>query len=290
MKNKIILGTVQFGLNYGINNTAGQIKESEIHEILDLCENSEILTLDTASAYGDSEERIGNYLQSKNKIDTFRIITKFNLKNGLSLVDSLELSLNRLKVKCIDTIMFHNFDDFKNTNSSDLKKFLQFKGDKFLNLGISLYTNEQIYEIVDLDFFKVVQIPFNALDNHNLRSEVLTKLKSKGVETHTRSVFLQGLFFMDWNKLPNKLKPLEIYLKKLDQISNDFKLNKEALALQYVAKKSYIDGVLMGVDSVKQLKSNLETMNLTIPDAAFAAIDGITVNEIELLNPAIWHQ
>lgn len=290
MNSKIILGTVQFGLNYGINNTFGQINESEIHDILDLCKNSNLFSLDTASAYGNSEERIGNYLHLNDKEDKFRIITKFSLKNGFSLTDSLELSLNRLKVNCVDTIMFHNFEDFEKTSLSELNTLLRFKGEKFLNLGISLYTNEQIDQILSSDLFKVIQIPFNSLDNHNLRSDVLTKLKSKGIETHTRSVFLQGLFFMDWRNLPTKLKPLEKYLKKLDQISNDFRIIKEALALQYVTNKSYIDGVLIGVDSIKQLKDNLENLKLNIQNDAFDAIDSINVNEIELLNPGIWHQ
>ena len=290
MKSKIILGTVQFGLKYGINNTDGQIHEAEVIEILDLCKESNISTLDTAAAYGTSEEQIGNYFELGGHAKDFRVITKFSLKNGLSMKDSLNHSLGKLKVDCVDTIMFHNFDDYKNTNTKELDALMEHKGKKFLKLGISLYTNEQMNEVCDLGIFNVIQTPFNALDNHNLRGDTMVKLKEKGIETHTRSVFLQGLFFMNLNSIPSKLKPLGKYLKKLDELTNDFKISKEALALQYVMSRDYIGGVLIGVDSLKQLKTNLESLHLNVPKDVFNAIDSIVVNESELLNPAIWHQ
>lgn len=290
MTNKLILGTVQFGLNYGINNSIGQASEPEVYNILDYCIKSKMSTLDTAAAYGNSEERIGNYFESVKAEKDFRIITKFNLKNELSMLDSINQSLNRLKVKCVDTIMFHNFEDFKNTNTSELNSLLELKGEKFLNLGISLYTNEQVYEVCDSGLFSVIQLPFNALDNHNLRGDVLANLKNIGIETHTRSVFLQGLFFMDFNILPKKLKPLEKYLRKLDELAREYRITKESLVLQYTMCKDYIDGVLVGVDTLDQLKSNVLSTNRAIPKEVFKEMDSIKVDEVELLNPATWHQ
>lgn len=287
---KLVLGTVQFGLNYGINNSIGQTSEAEVFGILDYCKKSKISTLDTAAAYGISEERIGKYFNQAEKEDNFRVITKFNLKNGLSILDSLNYSLARLKLNCVDTIMFHNFEDFKNTNISELNNLFNFKGEKFLNLGISLYTNEQINDVCDSGLFNVIQLPFNALDNHNLRGDVLANLKDNGIETHTRSVFLQGLFFMDFSHLPKKLKPLEKYLRKIDELAKEYRITKESLALQYASSKDYIDGVLVGVDSLDQLKSNVLSINREIHKEVFNEIDNIKVDEIELLNPASWNQ
>jgi aryl-alcohol dehydrogenase-like predicted oxidoreductase len=290
MTTKLILGTVQFGVNYGINNSIGQASEAEVFNILDYCKKLKILTLDTAAAYGSSEERIGNYLKSVKDEKGFRIITKFNLKYELSILDSLNQSLTRLNVNCVDTIMFHNFEDFKNTKASVLNTLLESKGEKFLNLGISLYTNEQVYEVCDSGLFNVIQLPFNALDNHNLRGNVLAYLKSKGIETHTRSVFLQGLFFMDFNNLPKKLNPLQKYLKHLDELAKEYRITKESLALQYAIDKDYIDGVLIGVDTLAQLKRNVVSINSDIPKEVFSEIDKINFEEVELLNPATWHQ
>lgn len=290
MLEKIILGTVQFGMNYGINNSVGQVNQSEINSILEFCKKCGILTLDTASSYGNSEENIGNYLQLSDEKNPFRIITKFDLKRGISLIESLERSLIQLKVDYVDTVMFHSYFDFKNISISELNKLLSFKGSKFKNLGISLYKNEEIDEICDLNLFSVIQTPFNALDNHKLRGVALSKLKNSGLEVHTRSVFLQGLFLMDVLNFPTKLKPLVKYIRLLDEISNDFRIDKAALVLQYVLNKNYIDNVLIGVDSLIQLENNLKKMNLTIPNKAFDAVDQISVMELDLINPSLWHQ
>ena len=290
MIDKIVLGTVQFGLDYGINNASGQMTEQEVFKILDLAKKSDILTLDTAAAYGNAEQRIGNYLSSSIDQNVFRIITKFNLKQGLSAIESLELSLNRLGVNQVDTIMFHSFDDFKNTGASEIDDLLKLKANKFIRLGISLYTNDQINEICDLDLFEVVQIPFNALDNQALRGEFLEKLKRNNIETHTRSVFLQGLFFMHLDKIPQKLTPLRHYLARLNEISKEFQVNQAALVLHYALSKRYIDKVLIGVDSLKQLENNIAMLNLTVSNEALEAVDEIKVQDSFLLNPAVWHQ
>jgi aryl-alcohol dehydrogenase-like predicted oxidoreductase len=94
----IILGTVQFGLDYGINNKNGQMSEEEVFDILDLAKSTGISYLDTAAAYGNSEERIGSYIAQKNDI-FFKIITKFDLKKYQSPIDSLNESLSKLNVQ-----------------------------------------------------------------------------------------------------------------------------------------------------------------------------------------------
>jgi aryl-alcohol dehydrogenase-like predicted oxidoreductase len=285
---KLILGTVQFGLDYGINNTGGQISEADVFHILDQAYVNEILFLDTAAAYGNSEERIGKYLNSNPDVN-FKIITKFDLKENNSPIESLEKSLEKLKTNKIDTIMFHNFDDFIKQKSEDILSLIKLKGIKFDRLGISVYTNEQIQKICKLQLFEVVQLPFNAFDNQIYRSEYITLLKENNIEVHTRSVFLQGLFFMETDKIPNKIKPLLKNLFTLQQIANKYQVSIEALALQYALSIPDIDNVLMGVDSLEQLKSNLNNVSLKIDYKAFEEINDIIVQEVELLNPAKWY-
>lgn len=285
---KLILGTVQFGLDYGIKNTGGQISEADVFHILDQAYANEILFLDTAAAYGNSEERIGKYLNSNPDVN-FKIITKFDLKENNSPIESLEKSLEKLKTNKIDTIMFHNFDDFIKQKSEDILSLIKLKGIKFDRLGISVYTNEQIQKICKLQLFEVVQLPFNAFDNQIYRSEYITLLKENNIEVHTRSVFLQGLFFMETDKIPNKIKPLLKNLFTLQQIANKYQVSIEALALQYALSIPDIDNVLMGVDSLEQLKSNLNNVSLKIDYKAFEEINDIIVQEVELLNPAKWY-
>jgi len=289
MTSKLILGTVQFGLNYGINNKSGQMTEDQVFKILDFAFDSNIRWLDTAAAYGNSEERIGRYFLA-NKGKEFAIITKFNLKTGFTPVQSLENSLHRLQIKKVKTIMFHNYEDFITTTKEDLDALLKLKGKHFSNLGISLYTNEQIDEISKTNLFQVIQIPFNAMDNEYLRGEKLRGLKEKGIEVHTRSVFLQGLFFMERKRIPRKLEPLNPYLDELKIIASRCNVSVSALVLQYAISKKYIDSVLIGVDSVGQLKSNLGMLDATINQDALRQLDTIRVEDISLLNPATWNE
>jgi aryl-alcohol dehydrogenase-like predicted oxidoreductase len=289
MTNKLILGTVQFGLNYGINNKSGQMSEDQVFKILDLAFDSNIRRLDTAAAYGNSEERIGRYFIA-NKAREFAIITKFNLKTGFSPVQSLENSLQRLQIDKVETIMFHNYDDYISTTKEDLDALLRLKGKHFSNLGISLYTNEQIDEISKTNLFQVIQIPFNAMDNEYLRGKKLRELKEKDIEVHTRSVFLQGLFFMEQNRIPRKLQPLIPHLDELKVMASRINVSVSALVLQYAISKKYVDSVLIGVDSMEQLKSNLSMLDVTIDQDALRQLDSIRLEDISLLNPATWNE
>jgi aryl-alcohol dehydrogenase-like predicted oxidoreductase len=287
--NKLILGTAQFGLNYGINNKSGQLTENQVFKILDLAIDRGIHCLDTAAAYGNSEQRIGNYFQ-RNKVTDLKIITKFKLKTGLTPLQSLENSLQRLNIDKVETIMFHNYDDFISTTKEDLDALLKLKGKHFSNLGLSLYNNEQINELSKTNLFQVIQIPFNAMDNEYLRGKHLRELKEKDIEVHTRSVFLQGLFFMKLNEIPKNLQALTPHLIKLQAIADRFKVSLGSLALQYVLSKNYINAALIGNDSLEQLMNNLNLLNVSINQTAFEEIDLIQVKNVSLLNPATWKQ
>lgn len=287
MISRIVLGTVQFGLDYGINNSLGKVGKEDVITILDFANQSKLNILDTAAAYGNSETLIGDYLK-ENKGSEFRIITKFGLKEGLTPVQSLENSLNRLGVNSVDTIMFHSFDDFQSTSKRQVDSLMELKGAKFKKLGISIYDNSEVTAVCEMSIFDVVQIPFNLLDNEFQRGEYLKELKNKGFEVHTRSVFLQGLFFMTMDKLPVQLSSLKGYLNQINSISEKYSIKISELALHYVLSKSYIDCVLIGVDSKSQLKANLKDIRATVPTEAIELIDKICVLETGLLNPSKW--
>ncbi|MCF2500103.1 aldo/keto reductase [Dyadobacter chenhuakuii] len=285
MSNKLILGTVQFGLAYGVNNSAGQVTTEQSSAILEHAYNNGVTSLDTASSYGDSELVIGNYID-KNPGKNFNIITKFSNRIDCGL--SLETSLQRLRSHKISSILFHSFLHYAE-NKHELDYFIRkYKDVNVETIGVSVYTNEELAQLGQDDRINVVQLPFNILDNHALRSEAVLELKSRGKTIHTRSAFLQGLFFMDAEKIPEKLSPLKEPINLVKQVCNEHRLNIGHLALQYVLQKSYIDGVLIGVDSVTQLKQNIEWSEVTIPQEVFRIIDTILIEDLNLLNPSTW--
>ena len=155
-------------------------------------------------------------------------------------------------------------------------------------MGVSVYRNEEIDSLLDDDDIDVIQLPFNLLDNDNLRLEKIKKAKSRGKVIHTRSVFLQGMFFMDSkseNMIYGKLKK---YLSQINSISIASEIPILNLALGYCLQHNKIDGVLIGVDSLNQLKSNINAITQTLNHQIIDQINKINVHNKELLNPTNW--
>ena len=282
----IILGTVQFGLNYGINNTRGKISIQEVHRILDFAYYKGITTLDTATGYGDSEEIIGNYLVS-NPNKKFDLITKVN-SSEISLEKQLYKSLQKLKVDKVEVLMLHSFDLYEKFKSQ-LNTFCQKnKGKLFNELGVSVYTNEEL-GVISLDpIIDRIQTPFNLLDNELKRGDTYTEIKSKGKVIDTRSVFLQGLFFKNTNTMPANLKPLREPLEKLKRIAASESLSIEELAIGYASSMNFIDNILIGVDSLDQLKKNMNVLLNSISKELVDEINSISIQNRNLLNPSLW--
>ena len=283
---KIILGTVQFGLNYGINNTRGKTPIQEVHPILDFAYSKGIMTLDTASGYGDSEEIIGDYLAS-NPDKKFEIITKVN-SSKITLEKQLHESLQKLKVDKVEVLMLHSFELYEKFKSQ-LPLFCQKNKGKFFNeLGVSVYTNEEVGVISSDPVIDRIQTPFNLLDNELKRGEIYADIKSKGKIIDTRSVFLQGLFFKKTDELPTNLYPLIKPLEKLKKIAESKSLTMEELAIGYVVSMDFIDNVLIGVDSLDQLKDNLNILSNSISMQTVDEINMISIQNDNLLNPSLW--
>ncbi|MEJ7829053.1 MAG: aldo/keto reductase [Segetibacter sp.] len=284
---KLTLGTVQFGLTYGINNSKGQTSREEVFRILDFAFQKGILTLDTAPSYGVSELIIGEYL-SKQQCNSFNIITKFSFINGADCQSSLKESLKRLSIQSIDTVLFHSFNDYLE-HKNELKELVtKSKGLSFCKIGVTVYANDEIEILVNDEMIEVVQVPFNLLDNDFLRGDSLKKLKEKGKEIHTRSPFLQGLFFMDAENINPKFEPLIEQLLELKRLSSQYNLPINKIALLYPLGKPYIDRVLFGVETLNQLMMNISNLNEKLPDELIHSIDSIKTINTKLLNPSTW--
>lgn len=283
-KNKLALGTVQFGIDYGINNDLGKVKEEEALDIVNYAFQNGIYTLDTAQSYGRAEQILGNILIDNPFNNNIEIITKIKFKNNLTLDQNIEISCRNLRREVIDTLLFHTLEDYKMySNKQELNEM-----SNVTKIGVSVYNNDQIESVLDDTRIKVIQLPFNLLDNESIRGDILRRVQAKGKEVHTRSSFLQGLFFMDMNKRSNVLSVLRVYLERIHALCNDYNISMSDLALSYCLSKSYIDKVIIGVDSLSQLKINIESSNSTVPHELIETVDGIHVAELEMLNPNNW--
>ena len=273
---KLVLGTVQFGLQYGVNS-AGRPSGDAVRSILAEAARGGISTLDTSSAYGNSEEILG---ESITPDEHFKIVSKYP-KGETPVGEMFNSSLTRLKVERLYGYLLHHFEVFRN-NPRVWDEFRALKeSGRVQKIGFSLYSPEELEFILDRKSpFDLLQVPFNIFDKKFL--PYMKVLHEQGVEIHVRSTFLQGLFFKDREALPEKLQPMKKYLLMLDELSRESGLSISEIALNHNLHNPYIDGVLIGVDNVQQLKTNIEAISDAVVDV------DIIVKEKELLNPVNW--
>jgi aryl-alcohol dehydrogenase-like predicted oxidoreductase len=285
---KLILGTVQFGLDYGINNPAGKPSESEVEKILVRAYESGIRCLDTAEVYGTAHKIIGNFHRKYPDI-RFDIISKIPGNFHGSITTKIESYLKELNVDSLKGFLFHSFESYQ-LNKDEIVKLSALKAQgQIESIGVSAYTNLQIEEILQDEFINIVQLPFNLLDNINLRGEMLSKINDSGKIVHTRSAFLQGLFFVESdsdNKIAKSLKPELDYLKNV-AIGHNITMQK--LAINYCIQQPLIQNVLIGVDNLDQLNQNLSDATYLLSSNLIKQIEEIKVKQANLLNPSLWN-
>jgi aryl-alcohol dehydrogenase-like predicted oxidoreductase len=261
--NKLALGSVQFGLPYGISNNAGKTPADEVERILEFCKSSELLTIDTASAYGEAEKVLG-----RNDLAPFQVVSKF-LPNETkkAFEDQLNTTLANLGVDQLYGYLAHRPERLiKNSWEWNLLKDKRAKG-VIKKIGFSLNSPDELHQLMELDFIPdLVQVPYNYLDRRF--EHELIKLKERKIEVHTRSSFLQGLFFMKPEGLGNHFEPVKSFLRELQATAS----NMQASLLNFVLERAFIDKLVVGVESLVQLQENIEglgnaeTLNIPFPE------------------------
>ncbi|MDR2036734.1 MAG: aldo/keto reductase [Bacteroidales bacterium] len=255
---KLCLGTAQFGLAYGINNKQGKVHHVEVERILRCAYKNDITLLDTASAYGESELILG---EVKNKINKeFKIITKYPANQQISPFIWINCSLEKMHVKKVYGYLFHNYSIFQE-HPEYIEDMLKIKeSGKAKKIGFSLYYPTEIEYILQNNIpCDIVQVPYNIFDQRF--ENIFPDIKSRGVEIHIRSIFLQGLLFIHPDKLDEHFTGIRHLLHELSDFSTENKLSISALCLGFVNANKYIDKIIIGVDSVSNLKENIHNYN-----------------------------
>lgn len=286
---KLVLGTVQFGLNYGINNTSGKPGQQAVNEMLRAAYYAGIRCLDTAEAYGNAHEVIGafhdNYPDQK-----FNIITKLPHHIDGSIAAKIEKYLAELNVNQLQGLLFHSYQTYAD-NKPALNLLDNYKrNNKVKYIGVSVYTNAQMADVMTDERIDIIQLPFNLFDNANQRGEILSEAKERGKTIHTRSAFLQGLFFTPVQSESKIAKLLADELSYIRQLSYNWSISLQQIALNYCIQNPGIDNVLIGVDNLSQLQQNLNDAGISLPQQLIIEIDKIKIQNVDLLNPSLWNQ
>jgi len=251
---KLVLGTVQFGLDYGISNSRGKVPENEINVILQNAYTSGIRILDTASAYGNSEEVISKSQATIGK--EFSIISKYPVNADLPPYTWIDTSLSKLNRTSLYGYMFHNFEIYRKHPEfvDDLVKIKE--SNKAEKIGYSLYLPQEAETILKNNSpCDIIQIPYNIFDQRF--QYLLPDLKKRNIEIHVRSIFLQGLFFMKIDSLSNFFDPVKEKLVKLHKYADEKKVRMQDLCLGFVNSNPCIDHIVFGVDSLNNFSENI---------------------------------
>lgn len=264
---KLCLGTVQFGLKYGINNALGrQPDKQECYGIIGRALQSGITCFDTASAYGGAETLLGKYSWGEYSP---KIISKLSPEcpNDTHIViEKIKGSLQRLGRAELYGYMLHRGADMQKAAVMD--GLVSAKEFGFVEkIGVSIYEPEEAMQAVDDARVDIIQIPYNVLDKRLDKVGFFTKAKEKNKEIFARSAFLQGLLLMNPEEAEKRVEKSGKWIKVFQDTAKANGYTPAEAAMLYSLCHEGIDYVVFGVETIEQLM-----INLAIQDK----IDGFT--------------
>jgi aryl-alcohol dehydrogenase-like predicted oxidoreductase len=298
----LALGTVQFGLKYGVSNSRGKVPFDEVLAILERCRTEGISFLDTSRQYGDSEQVIGTAISQLKAEEDFNICTKLDLQPGFKtygrkrlreeIFRCVEASRQALKVETIPFYLLHTYDYMLPQQGyvwevlNDLKE----KG-TLGSIGISICgTTEEAFRALELENLSLLQIPFNVFDTRWIDSGLLDACDKKQVSVVNRSTFLQGLLLMDIDQAVKKVPASDVYMQELHRIAEEAGRPIQELIFSYVLQEDRIGYTLIGVENLQQLEEDIRLSRLgqIDPETIQRIRTCFSDTPIELVNPALW--
>lgn len=284
---RLALGTAQVGMPYGVANRSGKIGRDETSAILNRAWGAGLDTLDTAIAYGDSEQQLGQV-----GVSGWTVITKLPpIPNGAADItgwvrDVVRGSLQRLNISSLGGLLLHRPKDLLDPYGGTLYRALLAIRDEGLadKIGVSVYGPDEVDALWPRFQLDLVQIPLNILDRRFGKSGWLTRLHEAGLEIHIRSIFLQGLLLMGSSSRPPYFNRWQALWSHWHRWLNDQQLSPMQACLGFALSQPGIERVVVGVDSL----SHLEGILGSVKALRAAPPDALTSEDPDLINPSRW--
>lgn len=292
---RIGLGTVQFGLDYGVSNTTGQVTEKAASEILDLAAARGVGVLDTASLYGQSEATLGRILDPD---PPFRIVTKSTAiadeivgqRHVNELKQSFAESLHKLDQDRVYGYLVHHGTDILKPGGEKLIAGLEDlkASGQAEKIGVSVYTGQEIDGILERFTPDIVQLPISLADQRLVQTWHLSRLKEKGVEIHARSIFLQGLLLQTPGDLPPFFAPVLDDFEDIARRIGEQGIDKIEACLGFVLGCREIDHVIVGVTTRDELGVILDAAERLGKTGMDIAALGSGLSHKKYIDPSQW--
>ncbi len=286
----LVLGTVQFGLDYGVANTTGKPDRQTVNRMLATAFEAGVNALDTASMYNQAERVLGRALADLGMRDRIFITSKARPREGASgtpeeqIAAAVERSLRVLGVERIGLYLLHGYQALPYVGALHRKR----EAGDIGAVGVSVYSVEEALGAIAAPGVDAVQHPLSMLDQRFVRAGVLERAAAAGVAIFARSVFLQGIVTMKIQRLPEPIAEVGKTLARLRELAGE--LTIEELALRYAASLAGVTGVVVGMETHEQMERNLSAVTAGPLDRALLDAIGREVPELpeEIINPGLW--
>ena len=294
---ELCLGTVQFGMDYGIKGQKQPSVEQAV-DMLDYATQNGINTIDTANAYGSAEDVVGAFLEKKTIArDKLFIVSKFrpNLLDDVGqdkyyeiMRNNLENTLSRLHTDYLNSYLLHSaryiFDD------EIIDTLNRLKADGLAErVGVSVYEPEEAKKCIERPNVDFMQLPYSIFDQRMEKAGVFEYAKNNNIQIHSRSAFIQGLILMEEDEIPPFLSKAKPIVRKISLLCNRHGISRIALAMNYVKQQSRISHLVFGVDNIEQLRENIKLFE---EDISVAVVDDIAKEfrniEADIVMPSLW--
>ncbi len=287
MNSRLALGTAQFGIPYGIGSRASQVSAEEAARILSYAKAMGLDTVDTAIAYGESEERLGSI-----GIESWQVISKLPpFSESCPDVDeyvchSVAGSLQRLKLPRLRGLLLHRSHQLLGDHGDALYRALVALKDQGMveKIGVSIYGPDELDALWPRFRFDLIQAPFSVFDRRLATTGWLSRLRQAGVEIHIRSVFLQGLLLRPAGSLPAMFGRWQQLWDRWHGWLAEQRLTPLQACLGFAKSQPEFDRIIVGVKSLKQLQDILASFEISVVQTP----DTLSSNDLNLISPSRW--
>jgi aryl-alcohol dehydrogenase-like predicted oxidoreductase len=293
---RLVLGTAQLGMTYGIANRTGQPDREAAHEIVKTAWENGVCEFDTAQAYGQSEQILGQIIKDHGIANQAKITTKphpnLNHLDQGDMMQAIEQSLDRLHVNKLHCLMLHR-EEMLNLWQEGLSEILGSIIQQGIAeyIGVSVYSPRKALQAIRTEGIKIVQLPTNILDRRFVRAGVFEAAATADKRIYIRSVFLQGLLLMEPDMLPPHMMAAKPILDELHAISLEKKVHIRQISLAFIKATQPDAKLIIGSETATQLKEVINDAEVELSKEIIKMVcdkfDSVNEN---IINPTLWAQ
>lgn len=292
---KLVIGTAQLGMPYGLANRTGRPSFAQALDILQLSFGAGICQFDTAKAYGDSEATLGRIFSALGTCDRASVVTKGSavINGRCNLESEVNDSLKALGLSRLDAWLLHSESELASWNHDALRAADRLKGEnKVASFGVSVYNLGFARKAIETFGFGAIQCPANPFDRRFFREEFVAGPPESGTAFYFRSIYLQGLCLMDEDKVPDTIPHAREAVAKLADFCAGHEVARDVFCLKYVLHRSARMNakIVLGLESVEQLARNVEIFDSAdLPPETFDQWDEAWPHDLTpLILPYLW--